>query len=686
MTRELGRAKALGAIAGNRWLAHSVLFPDRHGLDSAPIHQAIVADIYSPKPRLVIEGFRGMGKTTFLEEAAIVRGAFRLYRNMLILGASYERACERLAAIKSQIDNNGLIHSVFGNLHGPVWQEGRIVLANGACLQALGRDQKMVGTKYLDWRPDAALVDDVEDPEEVRLDAERAETWQWFIRTFLPSLDDPLETWVRVLGTRRGSGSLPERLEKSGWPVSKYPAEYAGGNGERIAAWPAKLSLDKIDELQRTIYRGDPHTFAQEYLCRASSEGDRVFRREMFRVEPRERSWQAVYAMIDPARTTNRQSATTGWAVWSWVSNRLVVWDAGGEFLKPDEIVELVFRIAAQYEPVFIGVEEDGLNEFILQPLRHEQVRRATAVPTRAIRAPKGKLDFIRGLQHFFNSGEVVFACALPELEAQLLSFPSGRIDAPNALAYALTLRPGAPVYDGFGDGNVAAVLEPSGHQPLYLAVNATGSITAAVLCQYFDGRLYIFRDWVREGDASSTVADIYAEASLEGDFSEEVQRPVGTLAEALKGPGLRSYMRRVPPRFVVPPQHRDRFMNVGLIQAIGRIPAQVATGAAPAGGREWLRNALGRLTRGMPQVQVCSAARWTLNAFAGGYAVPLLRGQRAGELGAEAEEGVYRVLMEGLESVVGLMQAAPAEEEEFAGNWAFDRQGRRYRSAMPSR
>jgi hypothetical protein len=60
----------------------------------------------------------------------------------------------------------------------------------------------------------------------------------------------------------------------------------------------------------------------------------------------------------------------------------------------------------------------------------------------------RGKIDFIRSLQPFFQAREVTFCKALPELESQFRSFPKGAIDGPNALAYALKMRPGLVIYD----------------------------------------------------------------------------------------------------------------------------------------------------------------------------------------------------------------------------------------------
>jgi hypothetical protein len=62
-------------------------------------------------------------------------------------------------------------------------------------------------------------------------------------------------------------------------------------------------------------------------------------------------------------------------------------------------IIDHIFKIAADYHPVVIGVERDGLEEFIMQPLRHEQLRRGVLIPVTGYRAPKGKLSFIAALQ-----------------------------------------------------------------------------------------------------------------------------------------------------------------------------------------------------------------------------------------------------------------------------------------------
>lgn len=628
----------------DRWTAHQYLFEHRHKEESPEAHEEIVLRVHGPYSRYSFEGFRGLGKTTLLEEGVIIRAAFKEFRYGVIVSANYRPlAIQRIATIKNEIEVNRHLQRVFGNLRGSTWQEGVIVLSNGVCIQALGRDMSVTGLKYLESRPDAVFIDDLEDPKEIRTDVERQATWNWLRETLIPSMDDPVLSWIRALGTRRGVGSLPERMEQNGWPTFKVPVETIDETGERQPSWPAKFPLEKIDEIRRD-YSGDMHLFMQEFMCQASSPQDRLF--GAIPVRPRERLWEATYVMIDPARTVNRNSALTGFAVWSWVNSRLVVWEGGGQKWKPDEIISYIFDVNERFGPVWLGVEEDGLNEFILQPLRHEQNRRGITVPIKAMRAPRDKHSFIGGLQPLAQAGEMEFAKDLPELQSQFSSFPFGQVDGPNALAYARPMKPAAPIYDGFSREHVRDQILVDRSRSAWLAVNATRTMTTAVVFQSSPGRIRILMDAVLEGDPGETVDWLIREI------------------------GLRI---RVNLQVSASPVHFDRWQNVGLVQAF---PTSliVEPGADPAQGREFLRDELGKMTRYEPSVLVAVEAKHTLNALAGGYSRQMTK---QGVLTQDAEPGLYRILMEGLESCLGAMAGVQQLERE--GLWAQTDDGRRY-------
>lgn len=616
----------------------------------------MVADFWAEARELVTLGFRGAGKTTLLEEDLALAAGEGWFRYCLIIGSKEERAAEPLAAVKNELAMNEEFRAVYGDLVGETWTQTKAVLKTGAVIQAIGRDQDIRGIKHLDWRPDLVVAIDFEDKDTVQTPEGRRHTLRWFLAELLPACDRARRR-VRVQATPMDRESVPLKLVgQSGWASRVYPLLFLDEDGEERSSWPAKFPVEEA-QADRAAYRrlGEGDLWDREYMCRAVSDEARVFRAEDIRVVPRDRLWEGVWCMVDPARTVKRTSASTGWAAWSWVRNRLVVWDAGAELLLPDAIVDLGFRLNEEHRPIEVGFEEDGLNEWLLQPLRQAGLTRRVSLPLRAVKAPRGKIDFIRTLQPFFKAGEVELARPCEALVEQLLGFPTGRIDAPNALAYAVLNRPGLPIYDGFDPrDHIAAELAEIWGKPVFLAANAQPALVTAALMQVVDGVLCVLADWIVEDEVASALSIVAREASLLSGRS---------------------------PVLVAGPDHYRQHLNVGLIQAAKALPMETRRGGDPQPGRAYIADQMALRRRGRGAIAVSETARWTLNALAGGYARPL----QARGFGAEAERGRYRVLMEGIESFAALLAVGVSDEdEEASANYAYDRQGRRYRSAMP--
>ena len=109
-------------------IAHQTLFAERHPYATPRFHDEIIRAWHGHSPKLVIMTFRMGGKSTLAEEAIILDAALRRVKNAIILGSSFERACERLRAIKHQIETNELLMELFGDLKGETWNEGKVIL------------------------------------------------------------------------------------------------------------------------------------------------------------------------------------------------------------------------------------------------------------------------------------------------------------------------------------------------------------------------------------------------------------------------------------------------------------------------------------------------------------------------------------------------------------------------------
>ena len=658
MDEKAKRLELLKLYHGDRRLAHAVLFSHRHKNKTPDFAALLIDSLHAPDRKRMDVAFRGAMKTTTAEEAVILGAGFREIHNCLILGANEKLAQKVLHAIRREIERNGKLRSVFGDLRGRPWADDILELSNGCTIAALGKGQSMRGIKDGEFRPDFILGTDLESKEDVRGEDGREKLQSWLLGEVIPAMDP--QGRVRIQANVMHEMSLSEVLARagSGFECQRIPWIYKDlATGQRMASWPDRYPLEFCDAECNSMYAaGRAKEYLMEYMCEASPDRAKTFTEDMKRVEPRARVWEAVYVMCDPARTTGKQSATTGWAAWSWIGPRLHFWHLSAVKMMPDEVIRRLLELNATYHPVKVGFEADGLNEWALQPIRMAMV--GSMMPLVPVKAPAGKLDFIRGLQIYFQAREVWFSEEFPEAWAQFRSFPAGLIDAPNAAAYALhrDMKPGQAIYLDFnGVVHVVDDLRVDHGRPSWLGLNATRSHVTAVLVQYDGERLRVLDDWTREGEAAEVMAPILREANLVAG-------------------------KRV--NIVVGPRHLDRYNNVGLVQAVARAHAECQGGTVPDAGRDELRNLLKRMPRAVPAVAISGDARWTLNGFAGGYCRSVLKG---GMLAEVAEEGVYKTLMEGLESMVGLLRTEDIEGDETGRNYETIG-GQRYITSMPRR
>jgi hypothetical protein len=203
-------------------LAHQALFRHRHTDLTPDLHKQLIEEFPDPFSQRLFMAFRGGGKSTISEEGLIIKALFRQFHNGLILGENEQRAAERLQSIKHELDTNETIEQLCGVMHGTIWQETKIVLANGVCIQAVGSGQSLRGIKHLSWRPDFLLVDDVEGDEDALTTVQREKTRQWFFSTVIPVLTP--KSVIRMMATPLDAESLPVTLSRvPSWRTTTVP-------------------------------------------------------------------------------------------------------------------------------------------------------------------------------------------------------------------------------------------------------------------------------------------------------------------------------------------------------------------------------------------------------------------------------------------------------------------------------
>lgn len=629
--------------------AHLYFFQDRHEDESPQYHELVIRDIWNfEQPRILDLIFRGGAKSTIMEEAIILKACVGAFRHALIIGDTEPRAADRLTAIKHEFESNERLIDTFGSLIGQPWGYTQACLSTNIMLRAFGRNQKLRGIKFLKHRPDYVFFDDIEDEESISSEEQIDKTVRWVLSVVIPSMDRHKHL-IRMAATVIHPNAACVQFSKDpSWLTHTIPVWYYNQAHELTSAWPDRFPLQDMLETQRQYERlGKAREFAQEYLCEAESQETKAFPITHIPLNLNLiHTFEPTILLVDPARTTKASSSLTGYVVISWINHQLIIWEAHGHTHRPSDIINFIFELANKYNPTFIGVEKDGLEQWIMQPLREEMARRQTPLPIFPLKAPRGKLDFIRSLEPYLSSGDLIAASPVPLLQAQIQNFPAGKIDTLNALAYSLFMHPGEPVYQNFKPDEViypSLIEELSKNRKVVYALNATSTECAGVAITLFRNKLAIIYDTVIEG------------------------APVATAQECLSL--LRTAVLR-PGDVIIPPSHGTRYDTLGFKSALYHSGERPGVGSDPVQGRPALQQRIDSKS-----LSISDEGKWTLRALTGGYAyAPSSR---------EPKKNPYRTLMEAIEAAIPILTYDAQEGR----NYAIDqRSGREYLTSRPQR
>ena len=664
----LTQAATLRVISEDRALASAMVFPHRHPQASPPFHVEIM-DLWRADDEFVlIEAFREGAKSTLSEEFLLLEACFGNFGYCIIFGETYTKACQRLEAIKFEALKNMKLAALFGKLRvaGNVWNENQIELMNGVMIEAHGWEEEIRGFKWHDLRPDRAYLDDIENKERVKDSAAVKKNINKLYLELMPAMDKE-KGKIRVTGTPLAEDCMVSRLRANpDWTSRKYPI----CNGDiddpaTVATWPERYPMEwirkKRDQAERA---GELRGFLQEYMLMAIGTQDKPFIEDHIHeiaIDPA--PWLPKTLVVDPARTANVGSSDrTGRVVLSRLATRIYVHASSGEYWKPDQIIADSFSTSARFDGATVAIEKNSLDEWLLQPMRAEMLRRGESLPLKAIQAPqdRSKEQFIMGLQPFFEAGDIVLVGgrgAHAQLVAEILNFPSGKRDILNALAYAQRVFSGTVVYEDFGQHNLTSEYEPSARHALALGFNATGAETTAALVAVEGERMVAVADWISPVPPAQAVPDVM---------------------QLVRAAFPRAKLTCWLPADVMDQQ--DRMPLMAALRAAGLQPMR---GAYASLSRGCLSPMIRTEMKGRRLFLVDSNARHTMNAMAGGYNWPVMKN---GQQNTEPERGPHRTLLEGLESAAYVITSQAGNSLPDELHSARNPQGAQYFTSLPRR
>lgn len=460
-------------IGGYRFFAQTY-FP--HYCKAAPsvLHEYLFdrlpAAVASPRGcREAVAAPRGEAKSTLVSQIftlwCVITG--RKYYALIVMD-SYDQAAVMLEAIKAELEANPRLKQDFPKAcgQGRVWQQGVIVTAGGAKMQAAGSGKRLRGLRHGPYRPDLVVLDDLENDENVRSPEQRDKLESWLARSVLSlgAADDSMDVVLigtilhydsllsRLLRNRLWCGRTfraivewPQRLDlwerweealrNDGEPAADayYAERRAEMDAGAVVSWPA---MRPLLTLMKKRVRDGRAAFDSEQQNDPVNDAEALFARLTFWVQPC-RDW-VYFGAVDPSlgkSGAGRDPSAILVGGYDRAHGVLDVIEAQIARRVPDLIIESVIALHAQYRCLAWGVEAVQFQEFFRQELVKRSAARGLHVPARAITPHTDKLLRIESLQPHISNGLIRVHESQRVLIEQLRHYPmADHDDGPDAL------------------------------------------------------------------------------------------------------------------------------------------------------------------------------------------------------------------------------------------------------------
>jgi len=301
------------------WFSH-FYFPSSFKIPTANFQKEIFEILQSDhKGMIIITAARKAGKSTICcEHYPLFEILARQKKHFVVIISRTEyQAQSHLVNIKNELERpeNILLTKDWGPFkeESDEWSKHSLVFpARGAKITALSTGQSIRGMRYLQYRPDLIILDDIEDPDSVSKLEGRNKTYHWINNDIIPAGDD--NPRIIFLGTPLHPDSAMRRLEKKikdgemDGIFRSYPILDENNN----IMWPGRYpDMEAIETEKR---KSDPVAWAQEYLLKDVVDEDQIIspeRIQFYKSLPERALWTGHkfrIISVDPAMS-NKETA-----------------------------------------------------------------------------------------------------------------------------------------------------------------------------------------------------------------------------------------------------------------------------------------------------------------------------------------------------------------------------------------
>jgi len=242
-------------------------FPHYYRIDDESKLQEELKNIYyiirdkkgknSPGQKFALAAPRGFGKSTDVALTFIIYViAYELKHFITLFSDAVELTELEIEAIKAELEENPRLKQDFPDICGvgSSWKVGDIVTKNNIRVKGYGSGKKVRGVKHGTFRPDLAIIDDLENDENVKNPRQRDKLEDWLDSAVdnLGGVDDLLD--IIYIGTILHKDSvLSRKLKLAFWNPKVFKA---------LIRFPKRMDLwDIYENLYKTKGEDKAHKF-----------------------------------------------------------------------------------------------------------------------------------------------------------------------------------------------------------------------------------------------------------------------------------------------------------------------------------------------------------------------------------------------------------------------------------------
>lgn len=414
---------------------------------------------------------RANAKTTYVAQLfPLWCVCFGFKRFIVEISDAVELVEGNLEAIKAELEENANLAFDFPQACGisNIWKVGEFVTRNGVKLKAFGSGKRLRGVKFGAYRPDLAILDDLENDTNVRSKDQRDKLEAWLDSAVMNLGDATHSMDTLYIGTILHYDSvLNRKLSLAFWNPKKFKSivEYphrmdlwdsfsslylnnptladefykkhakAMEKGAKLL-WGEALSLKKLMELRAQ----NPRAFAKEQQNEPNAE-TQTFKPENFRFYERlPKKLDFITLFLDPAHA-RKNSDFTAFVVLGIFEGKVYVLEAVGGIFKTKEIARKFINFYEKYNPNKAALEANFGGDFLKDYIKKEAQSKGINIHIKGVTNTENKEERIERLEIPIEEGEILFHKSQTLLLEQLEQFPEGKNDdLPDALEGAYSL------------------------------------------------------------------------------------------------------------------------------------------------------------------------------------------------------------------------------------------------------